>query len=84
MELILTGQRINAREAERIGLIAAIFPVDRLVHEAIKVAEKIASHSNITVQLAKEAINAGKSCLFYNDIERITMDFFNVFVLSSI
>ncbi|CAF0743231.1 unnamed protein product [Rotaria sordida] len=58
MEIVLTGNRINAKEAEKFGLVSAVFPPDRVVDEAIKTAEKIASHSRIVVQLAKEAVNA--------------------------
>jgi len=36
-----------------------------VVTEAIQLAEKIASHSPLVVQMAKEAVNAGiKPCLF--------------------
>ncbi|UJR25108.1 hypothetical protein I4U23_006467 [Adineta vaga] len=58
MEMILTGNRMNAEEAERIGLVSAVFPAEELVEEAIKTAEKIGNHSKIVVQLAKEAVNA--------------------------
>lgn len=58
MEMVLTGNRINAKEAEKMGLVSAIFPPDQVVDQAIKTAEKIASHSPIVVQLAKEAVNA--------------------------
>ncbi len=60
MEMVLTGNRIKAEEAHMIGLVSAVFPPDKLVDEAIKTAEKIASHSPIVVQLAKEAVNAGE------------------------
>lgn len=60
MEMVLTGNRINAKEAEKFGLVSAVFPTDKVVDEAIKTAEKIASHSRIVVQLAKEAVNAGE------------------------
>ena len=60
MEMVLTGNRINAQEAEKIGLVSGVFPADQLVDEAIKTAEKIAGHSRIVVQLAKEAVNAGE------------------------
>jgi enoyl-CoA hydratase/carnithine racemase len=60
MEIVLTGNRIKAKEAEQFGLVSAVFPSEQLVDEAIKTAEKISSHSRIVVQLAKEAVNAGK------------------------
>lgn len=60
MEMVLTGNRINAKEAEKMGLVSAVFPPDQLVDQAIKTAEKIASHSPIVVQLAKEAVNTGQ------------------------
>ncbi len=60
MEMVLTGNRIKADEAHKIGLVSAVFPPEKLVDEAIKTAEKISSHSRIVVQLAKEAVNAGQ------------------------
>ncbi|CAF1222216.1 unnamed protein product [Adineta steineri] len=58
MEMVLTGDRISAQEAEKLGLISAVFPADKLIEESLKTAEKIANHSKIVVQLAKEALNA--------------------------
>ena len=59
MEMVLTGNRINAREAKTIGLVSGVFPSDKVVDEAIKTADRIATHSRIVVQMAKEAINTG-------------------------
>lgn len=61
MEMVLTGERVSAQEAQRIGLVSAIFPVEKLVDEAIKTAEKIGSYSPIVAPLAKEAVNAGET-----------------------
>lgn len=58
MEMCLTGMFIDAKEAHRIGLAAQVFPVEELVDEAVKTAEKIASFSKVAVALNKEAVNA--------------------------
>ena len=42
------------------GLVAKVFPVDQLVDEAVKTAEKISSMSKLTTGMAKESVNAGK------------------------
>jgi len=58
MEMNLTGVPINAQEAASYGLVSKVFPPETLVDEAIKTADKIASHSKIIVQMCKEATNA--------------------------
>ncbi|XP_043835892.1 enoyl-CoA hydratase, mitochondrial [Dromiciops gliroides] len=58
MELVLTGDRISAQEAKQAGLVSRIFPVEKLVEEAIQCAEKIANNSKIVTEMAKEAVNA--------------------------
>jgi len=60
MEMCLTGDRISAAEAEKAGLVSKVVPVDQLVDEAIKTAEKIAGFSKITTALCKEAVNASQ------------------------
>lgn len=57
MEICLTGNMIDAAEAEKMGLVSKVFPVDQLVSEAVKLGEKIATHSPLIVQLCKEAVN---------------------------
>ena len=41
------------------GLVSKVFPVDQLVDEAVKTAEKISSYSKIATAMCKEAVNAG-------------------------
>jgi enoyl-CoA hydratase/carnithine racemase len=57
MDLVLTGGFIDAQEAEKAGLVAKIFPADKLLDEAVKSAETIASYSLPVVMMAKEAVN---------------------------
>jgi len=58
MELVLTGNKMSAEEAKIAGLVSKVFPADKLVEEAVKLAEKIAAQSPIVVRMAKEAVNA--------------------------
>ncbi|KAJ8248441.1 hypothetical protein GJAV_G00242050 [Gymnothorax javanicus] len=58
MEMVLTGDRINAQEAKLSGLVSKVFPVDQVVQEAVKCGEKIASNSKLVSAMAKEAVNA--------------------------
>ena len=58
MEMVLTGDRISAVEAQQYGLVSGVYPADNLVAEAVRIAERIGTHSKLTVQLAKEAVNS--------------------------
>lgn len=58
MEIVLTGNFIDAQEAEKIGIASKVVPADKLLEETIKLAEKISSHSPLTVRLAKDSVNA--------------------------
>jgi len=59
MEMILTGNRITAVEAEKAGLVSKVLPVDQLVDETVKTAEKISGFSKTIVAMCKEAVNVG-------------------------
>ncbi len=58
MDLVLTGRMMDAAEAERSGLVTRVVPVERLMDEAMKMAETIASMGLPSVLAAKEAVNA--------------------------
>lgn len=56
MEIVLNDRRLTAEEAARFGLVNHVYPVDRYLDEAIKLAAKIASRAPLAVQYAKEAV----------------------------
>ena len=58
MEMILTGRMMDAAEAERLGLVARVVPLERLMEEALATAEKIATLSQPVIASAKRAVNA--------------------------
>lgn len=60
-ELIFTGRRIDAVEALRIGLVEHVYPLDKLMEEARKLAQEIASVAPPLIQGAKRAINVAVS-----------------------
>jgi enoyl-CoA hydratase len=56
MEMILTGEIIDAKEAARIGLVERVFPHDKLLEEVKKIAEKIAQAPFLSVRQAKALV----------------------------
>ena len=57
MDLCLTGRMMDAAEAERLGLVSRIVPPDKLMDEALAVADKVASMSRPIAMMVKEAVN---------------------------
>jgi enoyl-CoA hydratase len=58
MEMILTGEPMDAREALSRGLVARVVPDELVVEDALALAAKVAEKSPIALRLAKEAVNA--------------------------
>ncbi|MBS3758868.1 MAG: enoyl-CoA hydratase [Desulfobacterales bacterium] len=58
-ELILTGRRVDAKEAHAIGLVNAICEPELLMDEAQKMAAMICEGGPIAIEQAKYAIDAG-------------------------
>lgn len=58
MDMILTGRMMDAAEAERSGLVTKVVANGELLDEALKIAQAIATKSQLAVRMAKEAVNA--------------------------
>jgi enoyl-CoA hydratase len=56
MEMILTGDMIDAPTALKFGLVTAIYPSEELEAKTMELAEKIAEKAPIALQLSKEAV----------------------------
>lgn len=55
-EMILSGRRVKAEEALRIGLVNSVWPLAELMPKAIQLAETIAANSPLAVRSAKQLI----------------------------
>jgi len=58
-DLIFTGRRVAADEAERIGLIDRLAPAGKAPAQALELAQQVASNSPVAVRAAKQAIRHG-------------------------
>jgi enoyl-CoA hydratase len=59
MEMTLADRRLTAEEAARFGLVNRVAPVETYLQEAVQLAQKIASMSQVAVRLIKDAVNRG-------------------------
>ncbi len=57
MEMILTGNMIKADEAEKLGLVNKVVPLEDLEMETMNLAEKLASKSPSSLKIGKEGLN---------------------------
>ncbi|MGO9876739.1 MAG: enoyl-CoA hydratase/isomerase family protein [Acidimicrobiia bacterium] len=54
MELLLTGERINASRAKEIGLAGWVVPHDELIGEATRLAQRLVSAAPLAARATKE------------------------------
>ncbi|MDG2004396.1 MAG: enoyl-CoA hydratase-related protein [Novosphingobium sp.] len=58
MDLCLTGRNMDAAEAEKMGLVARIFPHEELLEKALEVAAEIAGMPRVAALVNKEMVDA--------------------------
>src|ERR671910_398767 len=59
LEVLLTGQMIDAQEAYRIGLVNRVVPADRLMRESEQILRSILENGPLAVRACLEAVDAG-------------------------
>ena len=70
MELILTGEIIDAKTAFAIGLVNHVFPGDQLEAKTMEIANRIAAKGPIALKLAKEAVKIASRSLLDEGLRR--------------
>lgn len=59
LELLLTGEKIDAREAYRIGLVHRVVPKEELAQSVTSLARTLAEKGPLALRYAKEAVHGG-------------------------
>ena len=57
MDMCLTGRMMDAKEAERSGLVSRVVPLDKLMDAAMEAASAISAFSILATMRVKEAVN---------------------------
>jgi enoyl-CoA hydratase len=70
MDVVLTGRFLDAREAERAGLVARVVAREAWLEEATRVAHEIATKGPVAQRLAKESVNRA-----YDSTLEVGLDF---------
>ncbi len=68
-ELVLTGDFIDAFEAQKIGLVNKVVTPENLMTESMAMAEKIASRSPLATSLSRTALDQGMEASFDQSME---------------
>src|SRR5688572_28823732 len=56
-ELLFTGDAITAEQAERLGMVNQVVPLDQLVEATMALAKRIATRDAFALRMAKRAVN---------------------------
>jgi len=69
MRMLLTGERINAEEGYRVGLINEVVPLEQLMPRALEIAKTIATNGPLAVRYCKQVVLRGLSMSLEDSLE---------------
>jgi len=72
MDMLLTGRWLDAEEAARWGLINYIYPAQKLMEEAYKLGELLASGPPLVYAAIKEVVREAENMKFQDALNKIT------------
>ena len=72
MDMLLTGRWLDAEEAARWGLINYIYPAQKLMDEAYKLGELLASGPPLVYAAIKEVVREAENMKFQDALNKIT------------
>jgi len=79
MEMILTGRSIDAREADRLGLVTRVVPAEETIDSALELAAAVAAMPPLAVIAAKEAVERASELPLGAGLELERRNFFLLF-----
>lgn len=79
MLAVLTGEPMDAYEAEKAGLVAKVVPAETLLQETFEIAKVIANRAPVAVKLAKESVNAAFETMLREGMEFERRNFYLTF-----
>jgi cyclohexa-1,5-dienecarbonyl-CoA hydratase len=71
MEMVLTGDRIRADEAERLGLVNKVVPPEELQAACVEFAEKLTKLSGAVLRLTKRTVRVGSGGSFEDGLTAV-------------
>ena len=79
MQMVLTGDMMDAASAEKAGLVSEVVPKEQVVERALEVANTIAAYSKPITAVCKEMVNASAEVTLKQGLRLERTTFYSLF-----